>query len=121
MPKLYDPAKYVRPPTYKAALKVVNELRVGAGKKPLSRLPKGQAASTCECPIAKALKPIGVQAVDAGLLEFAPRTLTIAGLKFSVEPALTGTSLKRRRILKALDTFIADFDESVAVTQRIAH
>lgn len=58
-----DPSVVVPKAIHAKALKSVNELLKANGKKTLKALPPGEPGDSCNCPIAIALKPIGVLGV----------------------------------------------------------
>lgn len=122
-PKLYDPAKVVRKRTYQKALKAVNLLRKVDGHAPLARLPKGKARSTCECPVARALRPLGVASVRAGTIDFEIREVQVPipfgkPVKVEVAPCTLTTHhgpADHRAAVRAITTFISEFDKRVPV------
>ena len=66
--KLVDPQGRVPARVLRKALEAVNAIRQAYGAKPLKKLPRGEPVSSCNCPVARALKPVGVNSVhDSGI------------------------------------------------------
>lgn len=108
--KTVDPKGVVRSVTYERALMMVNYLRDRHGLKPIKTLPRGIPNDPCNCPIALALKPIGVTGVNAGEILMERTTLTGAeDVRFTYQSYGDETE---NACVRVSEDFVNEFDSS---------
>ena len=108
--KLVNPLGLVNNGLYTRTLRAVNALRVAHGKSVISELPAGEPNEPCNCPIAKALKPIGVTSVRELEVEFKQKQLD-GTLSTTTVNTFDAPNAKMRKMLDVFSDFVNEFDD----------